>query len=102
MERKLLLAYDASVDWHYSEEKDFRRSLVEFLLKYGATELKSYVSSTIEITVPNLEDKIRPSSLKKALASEFVHMNFVVCLTTSTINNNKRQNWIKNSESKKN
>jgi hypothetical protein len=47
MARKLMLSYDASVDWHYNSDKDFRQKLVEFLILNGANQLESYVSSTI-------------------------------------------------------
>lgn len=83
MERKLILAYDASLDWHYTEEKDFRRRLVEFLLANDALELKSYVSSTIIITFREDSVLTDTSKFKSALSKEFLNVKFVVGLINS-------------------
>lgn len=58
MARKLLLSYDASVDWHYNEDKDFRQNLVEFILENGGTNLKSYVSSTIYFETGDFDNRL--------------------------------------------
>jgi len=85
MAKKLLLSYDASLDWHYDKDEDFRKTLVEFLFLQGATEIDSCVSSTLFVTLP--DDGILLANLNRNLLVEFGnHFKFVLVLIAK--NNN--------------
>lgn len=80
MARKLLLSYDASLDWHYDGDSDFRKNLIEFLFKEkDAKALESHVSSTILITVDNNNVDIKQWS--EDIKAKFgKHFKFIIVL----------------------
>ena len=86
MPKKYLLSYDASLDWHYDRDEDFRKTLAEFLFLQGASALDSCVSSTIVISLPN--NGIQSQDLKTNLLNEFgEHFKFVLVVIAKGSNN---------------